>query len=71
MAHSHTHSDFDLSPEEAVRRINADRKRRSWIAAGLFALGAATLGILTYLASSDVPSPSAPGNAPQVSEQQR
>jgi hypothetical protein len=62
MAHAITHS-YDLTPEEAIREIKADRQRRSWIALGLFLLSAGALFTSFYLSYRDVPAPASPANS--------
>ena len=61
MAQANAH-ELDYSPEQALRKIKAERSRRSWIALILFVL--ATLGVSAsfYLSYRDVPAPSSPAN---------
>lgn len=61
MAHATHVSDF--SPEESLREINAERKRRSWIAAALFAASAGAVVTGAYFSYRDVPAPANPANA--------
>ena len=61
MAHAATHS-HDLSPEEALHEIKAERARRSWIALFLFLLSAGAVIASFYLSYRDVPAPATPGN---------
>jgi hypothetical protein len=42
MAHASMHG-YDLSPEQALREIQADRRRRSYVAMVLFALSTAAI----------------------------
>ncbi len=60
---AHTRPIDDLSPEEAVREITQDRKRRSMIALALSLLGVVVFATLIVLAFNDVPAPQAPANA--------
>ncbi|RYZ04003.1 MAG: hypothetical protein EOO73_25445 [Myxococcales bacterium] len=60
MAHATHVSDF--SPEEGLREINADRTRRSWIAAVLFVVSAAGVAAGAYFSYRDVPAPANPAN---------
>jgi hypothetical protein len=62
MAHAITHA-YDLTPEEAIREIKADRTRRSWIALVLFLLSAGALLTSFYLSYRDVPAPASPANS--------
>ena len=51
------------SPESAIKQIQTERRRRSVLAAGLFAAAVvAGLGFV-YLAYDDVPAPADPANA--------
>lgn len=51
------------SPEEGLRKINSERKRKATLAAVLFAVATVlTLGI-TLLMYSDAPAPSDPANS--------
>lgn len=60
MAHaSHT---YDYSPEEALREIQSERSRRSWIALILFVLAAIATGSFFYLSYRDLPAPASPAN---------
>jgi hypothetical protein len=64
MAHATTHA-HDYSPEEALRRIKAERTSRSWIAVILFALSAIALAGSFYLSYLEAPAPASPAkNAP-------
>ena len=60
MAHA-SHA-YDYSPEEALREIQSERSRRSWIALILFVLAAAATGTGFYLSYRDLPAPSSPAN---------
>ena len=60
MAHA-SHA-YDYSPEEALREIQSERSRRSWIALILFALAAVATGTSFYLAYRDIPAPASPAN---------
>ena len=62
MAHSITH-DHDRSVEDAVRALNSERTRRSWIALILFVLSGAAVVIGFYMSYRDVPAPATPANA--------
>jgi len=48
MANAGTHS-IDLTPEQALREIKAERARRSWIALFLFLLSAGAVVLSFYL----------------------
>jgi len=61
MAHAATHS-YDLSPEEALREIKAERARRSWIALFLFLLSTGAVIASFYFSYRDIPAPASPGN---------
>ncbi len=61
MAHSTTHS-HDLTPDEALREINADRSRRAWIALILFILSGMAVIASFYFSYRDVPAPASPAN---------
>jgi hypothetical protein len=61
MAHATTHA-YDYSPEEALQRIKAERKSRSWIAMILFVLSALAVAGSAYFSYRDVPAPSSPAN---------
>lgn len=64
MAHATTHDD-DYGPEEALRRIKAERTSRSWIAVILFTLSAIALATSFYLSYREAPAPDLPAkNAP-------
>lgn len=63
MAHAPTHSDYDFSPEGAIREIQSQRKRNSLIALGVGILAMVVFGAAIYLAYSDVPAPESPANA--------
>jgi hypothetical protein len=70
MANATTHAG-DYTPEEALREINADRARRQWIAAILFALSTAAVIAAAYFSYRDVPAPANPANdAPALPESQ-
>jgi hypothetical protein len=60
MAHA-THAD-DYSPEEALREIQSERSRRSWLALFLFVLCGAAAIAAFYLSYRDVPAPATPAN---------
>jgi len=62
MASSITHP-HDLSVDEAMREINSDRSRRSWIALILFLVSGAAIAIAAYFSYRDVPAPATPANA--------
>jgi hypothetical protein len=62
MAHSITH-DQDLSVDDAVRALNSERTRRSWIALILFVLSGAAVITGFYLSYRHVPAPATPANA--------
>lgn len=62
MAHAMAHAP-DYSPEEALRRIKAERSRRSWIALILFVLAAVGVASSFYLSYRDIPAPASPANA--------
>lgn len=62
MAHAITHSP-ELSVDEAVREINSDRTRRSWIALILFVLSGAALLAAVYFSYRELPAPPTPANA--------
>jgi hypothetical protein len=47
MAHASTHG-YDLSPEQALREIQAERRRRGFIALMLFALSTAAVVVSFY-----------------------
>jgi hypothetical protein len=61
MAHATTHA-YDYSPEEALRRIKAERASRSWIAVILFTLSALAVAGSFYFSYRDVPAPASPAN---------
>jgi hypothetical protein len=61
MAHALTHL-HDLSPEEALREIKAERSRRSWIALFLFVLSAGAIVTSFYFSYRNVPAPASPAN---------
>jgi hypothetical protein len=61
MAHASTR-DYDSSPEQALREINAERTRRSWIALILFVLSAVAIATSFYFSYRDIPAPSKPAN---------
>ena len=61
MAHATTHA-YDYSPEEALQRIKAERKTRSWMAVILFALSAVAVASSFYFSYRDVPAPASPAN---------
>ena len=48
MAHAMTQS-ADLTPDEALREIKAERARRSWIALFLFLLSSGAVVVTFYL----------------------
>lgn len=50
------------SPEEGLRRINRERKRRSALAVVLYALAAVATIAAVYLAYADTPAPENPAN---------
>jgi hypothetical protein len=60
MAHE-THVS-DSSPEESIREINAERKRRSWIAAILLVVSAGAVTGGAYFSYRDLPAPANPAN---------
>lgn len=60
MAHA-THAD-DYTPEEALREIQAERTRRSWVALFLFLLCGAAALTAFYMSYRDVPAPANPAN---------
>lgn len=62
MAHSITHDD-EMSVDEAVRALNSERTRRSWIALILFVLSGAAVIIGGYMSYREVPAPASPANA--------
>jgi len=71
MAHATTHS-HDLTPEEALHEINADRSRRAWIALILFGLSGAAIIASFYFSYRDVPAPESPANnAPNIANPYR
>jgi hypothetical protein len=61
MADATTHA-HDYSPEEALRRIKAERTSRSWIALILFTLSAVAIAVSFYFSYRDVPAPASPAN---------
>lgn len=63
MAHAQTHPAYRFSPEDGIRKINEERKHRSMIAIGVFALAALALGASAYFSYRGVPAPADPGNA--------
>jgi hypothetical protein len=72
MAHAHPHSGYDFTPEEAISEIKAERKRRSWLAAAAFVVGALALAAGAYFSYRDVPAPTNPANfRPQLVEPYR
>ncbi len=60
MAHVAHVSEF--SAEESLREINAERTRRSWIAAILFVVSAAAVTAGAYFSYRDLPAPPNPAN---------
>jgi hypothetical protein len=52
----------DYSPDEALREINAERSRRSWLALFLFVLCGALTATAFYLSYRDLPAPANPAN---------
>jgi len=62
MAHATAHAYDELSPEEAVREINAERSRRSWTALILFVLSGAALITGAYFSYRHLPAPASPAN---------
>jgi hypothetical protein len=63
MAHASTHSGYDFTPEQAIDKIKAERKRKSALVAAAFVAGALAFGTSVYLAYQDVPAPENPANA--------
>ena len=61
MAQASAHT-YDDSPDEALRQIQSERTRKSWIALILFALAAVGLAGSFYLSYRDVPAPASPAN---------
>ena len=61
MAHASTHA-YDYTPDEALRQIQAERTRRSWIAVILFALSAMAVAAGFYYSYRDIPAPASPAN---------
>jgi len=61
MAHAITHA-YDLTPEEALHEIKADRSRRAWIALFLFLLSAGAIVTSFYFSYRDVSAPASPAN---------
>ena len=61
MAHAITHA-YDLTPEEALHEIKAERSRRAWIALFLFLLSAGAIVTSFYLSYRDIPAPASPAN---------
>jgi hypothetical protein len=53
----------EFSPEEGLREINAERTRRSWIAAVLFVACAVAVTAGAYFSYRDVPAPANPAHA--------
>jgi hypothetical protein len=53
---------YDYSPEEALRRIKAERTSRSWIALILFTLSALAVAFSFYYSYRDIPAPVSPAN---------
>jgi hypothetical protein len=69
MAQATTHAYGYDSPEEALRQIQAERTRRSWIALILFVLATLAVAGSFYFSYRDVPAPSSPANnAPGLPE---
>ncbi len=63
MAYLQTHPSYDFSVDEAVRRINAARKRESITALAVGILAVIVFGSVIYLSFHNVPAPETPGNA--------
>ena len=61
MSHATTHA-YDYTPDEALQQIKAERTRRSWIAAILFALAAIGVAGSFYFSYRDIPAPASPAN---------
>jgi hypothetical protein len=61
MAHA-AHHFYDMSPEEALREIKAERSRRSWLALFLFVLSAGGIAVSFYYSYRGIPAPSSPAN---------
>lgn len=53
----------DYSPEEAVLKIRADRRRNALVALTLALLGAIGFFVGIYLSYNEVPAPKGPANA--------
>jgi nitrate reductase NapE component len=56
----------DFNPEEGVREIQAERRRRSWLAAVLFAVCAVAFVGAAHLSYRDVPAPENPAHKPAL-----
>ncbi len=61
MAHATKHAG-DLTPEQALREIQSERKRRSMLAAALFTLSGVAVVASFYFSYRDVPAPDSPAN---------
>ena len=62
MIHATAHAYDQLTPEEALREINAERSRRSWIALILFVLSGAAIITVSYFSTRHLPAPANPAN---------
>ena len=60
MSHATHVSEFNA--EQGIREINAERTRRSWIAAVLFVLSAVAVTAGAYFSYRDLPAPQNPAN---------
>lgn len=58
------HYDIPETPERALEQIQHERRRKSIIAAALFAVATVTAVGFVYLSFNEVPGPETPANAP-------
>lgn len=63
MAHVQTHPGYDFSPEEGVKRINAERTRSSMLALSIGVFTVFLFGMAVYFSFRGVPAPESPANA--------